>query len=132
MRDLAEAPFLDILDPAFQEDPAAIVEELRRKSWVVQTAIGCMVIGRAQVHALLSDPRLTSALALFIGMQGVTEGPIHEMATSSLLGTDGEDHARIRRLVSRSFTPREHGAPPRRHAGDRSRPHRPIRRRRPV
>ena len=106
MRDLAEAPFLDVFGPAFQEDPGPVVEELRRESWVVQTAIGCLVIGRAQVHTLLSDPRLTSALGPFIAMQGVTEGPIHDMATSSLLGTDGEDHARIRRLVSRSFTPR--------------------------
>jgi cytochrome P450 len=105
MRSLDEAPFLDLFDPGFQADPAATIAELRRQSPVIRTTVGALVVDRANVHGLLLDRSLRSSLLHFVRLQGVTEGPIYEMTASSLLALDGEDHARIRRVVSRSFTP---------------------------
>jgi len=103
---LAEAPFLDLFDPKFSEDAHAIVDALRAQTSVAQTALGCIVVSREKVHALLSDPRLGTSLTQVIALQGVTSGRLYDLVASSLLALDGADHARIRRLVSRSFTPR--------------------------
>ena len=106
MRELAEAPFLDLFAPDFQADPAPVIDQLRQNGWVARTALGCLVIGREQVHSLLSDPRLQSSLLFLVRMQGVTKGELHDLVSSALLALDGADHARLRRLVNRSFTPR--------------------------
>src|SRR5262249_2668192 len=61
---------------------------------------------RALVHALLADPRLDSSLMPLVRMQGLVDGPIYELLSRGLLSVDGEDHTRLRKLVSRAFTPR--------------------------
>ena len=106
MRSLSEAPFLDLFDPDFQADPAPVVARLRLESPVIRTAIGCLIVDRARVHELLRERSLHGALLQLIRLQGISEGPIFDMAAASLLGKEGGDHTRIRRLVSRSFTPR--------------------------
>jgi cytochrome P450 len=56
--------------------------------------------------ALLADRRLVQGSHQLLTVQGVTEGPIVEWMNAILLSIEGADHARIRRLVSRAFTPR--------------------------
>jgi cytochrome P450 len=106
MRSIDDAPFLDIFSPDFLEDPAPIMNDLRARSCLVRTAIGVLVIRHANVFALLADPRLRSSLADFVRVQGLTEGPIYDAVSTSLLAIDGPDHTRLRKLVSRAFTPR--------------------------
>ena len=106
MRPLSEAPFLNLFDPEFQADPEPYVAALRRESTVLRTPLGASVIDRATVHELLRERSLHGSLLHLLRLQGVNEGPLYDMAASSLLGLEGEDHTRIRRLVSRSFTPR--------------------------
>jgi cytochrome P450 len=105
-RSLEEAPFLNLFDPAFLADPTAAVSALRRQSPVIRTPIGALIVDRARVHELLRDRSLHSSLLHLVRLQGVDAGPVYEMAASSLLAQEGEDHTRIRRLVARSFTPR--------------------------
>lgn len=106
MRSVDEAPFIDVFSPEFAADPAAAIGAARRQSPLARTAIGAIVIERAQVHALLADPRLDSSLLPIVRLQGLTDGPIYELLARALLSVDGEDHARLRKLVSRAFTPR--------------------------
>jgi cytochrome P450 len=106
VRSLDEAPYLDIFSPEFQADPLSRLRSLRQESAVIRTPIGVHVVDRAPVHDLLRNRNLHGALVHLVRLQGVNDGPLLEMAESSLLGTEGEDHTRIRRLVSRSFTPR--------------------------
>jgi cytochrome P450 len=106
MRSVDDAPFIDVFSPEFQADPAAMIRAVRAESPVARTAVGAIVVERAHVHALLADPRLDSSLLAFVRMQGLTEGPVYDMVERSLLAVDGEDHARLRKLVSRAFTPR--------------------------
>jgi hypothetical protein len=106
MKPLSEAPFLDIFAPEFVADPATTIERLRRQSGIVRTPIGALVIEHTKVLGLLGDPRLRSSLLDFIRLQGLVEGPIFEAVSTSLLAVEGDDHTRLRKLVSRAFTPR--------------------------
>ena len=106
MTALDQAPFVDIFSPELNDQPATFVDDLRARSGVVRTPIGALVIRRDLVQALLSDRRLRSAVPDIVRMQGVTDGPIHELISDSLLAKEGTEHARIRTLVNRSFTPR--------------------------
>jgi cytochrome P450 len=106
MRTLDEAPFVDPFSEEFQADPVAAIDKVREQCWLARTPISALVVGREQVHKLLSDPRLQSALMHITRLQGVTEGRLYDLVSSALLSIDGADHARIRGLVRRSFTPR--------------------------
>ena len=106
MKTIDDAPYLDMFSEDFLADPIGMFSELRQQSWVVRTPIGGLVIGRAQVQALLADRRLRSSIPEIVRMQGVTDGPLFEALTTSILALEGEDHVRVRKLVSRAFTPR--------------------------
>ena len=106
MRSLDDAPFLDIFDPVFMENPGPPIDEVRRHSCLARTAIGVLVVEHATVLGLLGDPRLHSSLLDFLRIQGLDQGPIYDAVATSLLAIDGPDHTRLRKLVSRAFTPR--------------------------
>ena len=58
------------------------------------------------VRTALRDPRFMPAVGPVIASQGVTSGPLWDRATQNILALDGEQHHRLRRLVSKAFTPR--------------------------
>lgn len=103
---LDQAPLVNIFDPAFMDDPMAVIGPLQAETWLVRTPIGAMAIGRTQVQGLLGDRRLRSSLPDILRLQGVTDGPLYERMSRSILVLDGPEHVRIRKLVNRSFTPR--------------------------
>jgi cytochrome P450 len=106
MKSVDEAPFLDIFSPAFLNEPGPIVDALRAESCLARTAIGVLVLRHATVLSLLADPRLHSSLLDFVRIQGITDGPIFDAVSTSILAVDGVDHTRLRKLVSHAFTPR--------------------------
>jgi cytochrome P450 len=106
MTSLDAAPYLDFFAPEFVADPARGIEAIRRQACLARTPIGVLVVEHAKVLALLGDPRLHSSLLDFLRVQGLVEGPIFEAVSNSLLAVDGADHTRLRKLVSRAFTPR--------------------------
>ncbi len=110
---LADAPFVNPFDPEFQADRAAAYDALRPQTSVVQTPIGAGVIGRDAAHRVLTDPTVRHGLSVLSALQGEAGGELNELLSSTVLALDGDDHTRIRRLVSRSFTPK---------AADRHRP----------
>jgi len=116
-RSLDEAPFVNPFDPAVVADPEPVFDELRREAALARTPLGVSVLHRDAVQALLMDPRLASAVEFLVRVQGIDDGPIADMLGATVIAMDGPDHARLRRLVARSFTPP---------AADR---HRPVMRR---
>jgi cytochrome P450 len=106
VRTLEDAPWLDFFSEAFQADPEPLIDKLRAESWLVRTPLGGVVIDREHVQALLADRRLRSSLLDVVRLQGVTDGPLYEAIEHSLLALEGKDHTRLRKLVSRAFTPR--------------------------
>jgi cytochrome P450 len=106
VKSIDDAPFLDFLSPEFGADPGTATDAVRAQSCLARTAIGAVVVAHDQVQALLADPRLDSSLLAIVRLQGLTDGPIFELLSHALLSVDGEDHTRLRKLVSRAFTPR--------------------------
>lgn len=106
MRTLDDAPYLDFFTPEFEADPASVMRGIRAQSCLARTPIGALVVQHAMVESLLGDPRLDSSLLPIVRMQGLHEGPVFDLLSRALLSVDGEDHTRLRKLVSRAFTPR--------------------------
>ncbi len=105
-KSIDDAPFLDFFTPEFEADPASVVAAFRMQSWLVRTPMGILVITHDKVESLLADPRLHSSLLAFVRFQGLCEGPMYDSLARTLLAIDGPDHTRLRKLVSRAFTPR--------------------------
>ncbi|HEV2370297.1 MAG TPA: cytochrome P450 [Acidimicrobiales bacterium] len=70
------------------------------------TPFGVAVLRYEDVSDLLHDPRLRGPGDDILTMQGITEGRLFRRNQEILLFMEGEDHHRLRRLVSKAFTPR--------------------------
>ncbi|WP_433292794.1 cytochrome P450 [Pseudonocardia sp. CA-142604] len=98
-------PYLDIMDPAFRPDGAEVTAA-RAAHWCARTPIGFAVLRYDKLAELLADRRLRQGTYRILTAQGLTEGPLVEWMNSVILSVEGDDHTRLRRLVSRAFTPR--------------------------
>jgi cytochrome P450 len=58
------------------------------------------------VHAALRDSRFRVPQGMFLAAQGITSGPLWDRVATNLISLDGAEHHRLRRLVSKAFTPR--------------------------
>ena len=58
------------------------------------------------VRTVLRDSRFAMPLGITLVVQGITSGPVWDRVTKLLISLDGAQHQRLRRLVSRAFTPR--------------------------
>jgi cytochrome P450 len=78
----------------------------RQQAPIAIGAHGPEVLRHDLVHATLRDPRLSVPRGLGLEGQGITSGPLWDRATKTILSVNGEDHIRLRRIVSKAFTPR--------------------------
>ena len=83
----------------------AAFEAARARHWLARVPLGYAVTRHEDVTAILRDRRFHSAIALLPQLAGV-EGPLQERQTRSILGMEGEEHTRLRRLAAPAFTPR--------------------------
>lgn len=65
-----------------------------------------IVLRHADVEALARDHRLAGVGLSFFDLMGITEGPLREWYGGLMFTNEGSKHDRLRRLVSRAFTPR--------------------------
>jgi cytochrome P450 len=101
-------------DPAFVADPYPVYEELRRDRPVTydEATDHWLVARHAQVNALLRDRRLGRT---YLHMASHDEmghppdiewqRPFWHLIRSGILDMEPPDHTRVRRLVSKAFTP---------------------------
>ena len=73
---------------------------------VVMGAHGPEILSYELARTALRDHRMCVPEGLGLETQGITSGELWDRVSSSLLCVNGEDHARLRRLVSKAFTPR--------------------------
>ena len=73
---------------------------------IAMGAHGPEILSYELVRATLRDPRFQVPRGLGLETQGITSGPLWDRASTSLLAMNGADHTRLRRLVSKAFTPR--------------------------
>ena len=98
-------PFLNIVDPDFDFHAPEVIEA-QAKSWYAETPIGLLILRYTEAHALLRDQRLNSNGERYMEMNGVFDGPIYDWFVPMIVNQAGEDHRRLRGLVSKAFTPR--------------------------
>ncbi|UMB69084.1 cytochrome P450 [Mycobacterium paraterrae] len=90
-------------------DPAEahrLIARARERAPIAIGAHGPEILSYDLVHSVLRDPRFRMPNGVFLTGQGITSGPIWDRVTASLLSLDGAPHHRLRRLVSKAFTPR--------------------------
>jgi len=85
-------------------DAIAAVEAAQAENWLARTDMGYCVTRLEDVTAILRDKRFHSALSILPQLSGMPELQ-GVPRRKSILSMEGEEHARLRRLVAPAFTP---------------------------
>ncbi|MGW3073901.1 cytochrome P450 family protein [Kitasatospora sp. NPDC001132] len=96
-------------DPGFFRDPYPTYAALRRNGAVQKLPgaghkAGYVVTGYAEAKQALADPRLSKDTKRFFAGKE-TGRNLHPAVSQSMLATDPPGHTRLRRLVTKAFTP---------------------------
>jgi cytochrome P450 len=97
-----------LFGPENKRNPHPLYHRLRTEAphWI-EPEMGEMILTRwADCEAVLRDPRWSSDPAHSV-MEGDMRGAIGDAGVRTLLFMDPPDHTRLRRLVSKAFTPRK-------------------------
>jgi cytochrome P450 len=99
--------------PTFSYDltatPHDILDDVRSAQSRAPIAIGPIgpeILSYELAREILRDNRFRMPPGITLASQGITSGPLYDKLMSSLLALDGPPHTRLRKLVSRAFTPR--------------------------
>ena len=109
-------PCLSVFDadlPSVAYEEAASPDEAHRnlrkaleQGPIAMGAHGPEILSYELVRTTLRDSRFCPPPGLGLEAQGITSGPLWDRVITSLLSINGDDHTRLRRLVSKAFTPR--------------------------
>lgn len=100
---------LPVVDYDLTATPHDILEDLRLARSRAPIAIGPLgpeILSYELTRDILRDNRFRLPPGITLAAQGITSGPLFDKLASSLLGLDGPPHTRLRKLVSKAFTPR--------------------------
>lgn len=100
-----ELPEVDIVTLE-RDDALAAMRQAAGHHWLARTPLGYLVTRYDDVVALLRDRRFHSALSLLPEMSGIDDDDFLSRRRQSILSMEGNEHSRVRRLVSGAFTPR--------------------------
>lgn len=110
-------PLGELLDPRTLPDPYPFYERMRARGPVVRTDTGALVVDHATIEQVLRHPDTTTATTATQVGEGATllerlafatpdrDDLVEPISTESMIGVDGADHARLRRLTTTVFTP---------------------------
>ncbi|MGA2836401.1 MAG: cytochrome P450 [Acidimicrobiales bacterium] len=107
-----DLPLVDIAGME-REEALAVIADARGRHWLAKTPMGYSISRREDCVSLLRDKRFHNALSLLRQMNGLEPDESEDERRKSILAMEGDDHARLRRLVAPAFTPQ---------AADRLRP----------
>jgi cytochrome P450 len=94
--------YFDLSDPGF-DVTSDVVHKAREEDWYVETNWGWAVLRYEEVNALLKDRRFRQGNARWPAQNGIHSGMFSDWWQETLLSLEGEDHLRIRRLLSPAF-----------------------------
>lgn len=87
-------------------DPFPVFARLREEDPVYETGFGYWYVSRYEdASRMLREPSLLAGRGVPDSM-GITSGPLYDLMTTWMMAIDGPEHTRVRKLVSRAFTPR--------------------------
>lgn len=92
----------DLSDPAF-DVTSAQVHAARDDDWYAETNWGWAVLRYDESQALLKDRRFIQGNAKWPAQNGIHSGMFSDWWAETLLSLEGEDHARLRRLLRPAF-----------------------------
>jgi cytochrome P450 len=88
------------------EEAHRLIAQARNRAPIAIGTHGPEILRYELVRTVLRDPRFRMPKGMFLAGQGITSGAIWDRLTASLISLDGDEHHRLRRLVSKAFTPR--------------------------
>lgn len=102
MQAIADAPYLDVADPAFSVRSREVAEA-RERSWFARTPYGIAVLRYWHLGKLMRDSRLRQGSHAWPAHNKVG-GSFAEWWVRMLLNRTGADHERLRTLASPAFS----------------------------
>ncbi|WP_082966845.1 cytochrome P450 [Mycobacterium sp. 852002-51163_SCH5372311] len=88
------------------DEAHAIISQAREKSPIAIGSYGPELLTYELVRTVLRDPRFRVPQGMFLAAQGITSGPLWDRVATNIVSLDGDEHRRLRRLVSKAFTPK--------------------------
>jgi cytochrome P450 len=101
----SRVPFFDVTDPAFSVSSAE-VHRARENGWYARTRYGLAVLRYDQAAGLIRHPDVRQGSAAWPAHHGITSGPFAQWWSGWVLNKEGEDHQRLRRLLTPAFSRR--------------------------
>jgi len=101
-----DLPSLDLDTNQDREARLAALLQAQEQHWLARGVLGYAVTRYEDVVAILRDQRWYSAASLAVQMSGVQDPEFTKRQRPSILTVEGQDHARLRRLVAPAFTPK--------------------------
>jgi cytochrome P450 len=94
----------DLTDTPQQIYPQFLAAQ--QKAPIALGPIGPEILSYELARAVLRDPRFVIPPGIHLSAHGITSGPLWDRVTRSILNMEGDEHRRLRSLVSKAFTPR--------------------------
>ncbi|MGA7054708.1 MAG: cytochrome P450 [Mycobacterium sp.] len=82
------------------------IHAVRKQSPMAIGPLGPEVLSYELARTMLRDPRFVFPPGMHMTARGITSGPLFDRVTGTILGMEGDEHRRLRSLVSKAFTPR--------------------------
>lgn len=102
----ADLPTIDYEHCQSIEEAHKLLHRARRQAPIAIGPHGPELLTYELVRTVLRDPRFRVPQGMFLASQGITSGPLWQRVATNLISLDGPAHHRLRRLVSKAFTPR--------------------------
>jgi cytochrome P450 len=102
----AGLPTFDYSLTATPQDILGDVREAQSRAPIAIGPLGPEILSYELAREMLRDHRFRMPAGITLAAQGITSGPLYDKITNSLLGLEGAPHTRLRKLVSKAFTPR--------------------------
>jgi cytochrome P450 len=102
----AGLPTINYAEAEHPDEAHAIISQAREKAPIAIGPYGPELLTYDLVHTALRDPRFRVPQGMFLAAQGITSGPLWDRIAVNILSLDGEEHHRLRRLVSKAFAPK--------------------------
>jgi cytochrome P450 len=102
----ADLPTVEYEEASSPDEAHRNLRKALEQGPIAMGAHGPEILSYELVRTTLRDARFQVPRGLGLETQGITSGPLWDRAATSLLAMNGDDHNRLRRLVSKAFTPR--------------------------
>ena len=102
----ADLPTISYEDAPTPDAAHRAIRQAQQQGPIAMGAHGPELLSYELARTALRDHRLCPPPGLGLEAQGITSGRLWDRVTQSLLSVNGADHTRLRRLVSKAFTPR--------------------------